>query len=222
MNGPTVNGIERHNPERPEIDPQYKTLGRRIFAGLVDGALFFLFAITVEILLQLIDRNDRFQIYRLALLPFVILFPVITTKVWGGTPGKLYFNVAVQPVRHEGRISWPQSVLREAITIVSNLADSAALFVFYVLMGQISYPDYLKFTADSWIYQLLNFLALTVAVAEIVTASASAKRRSVHDFIAGTVVVKTGPYRKWSRVVAIGGFVITAAIQLKIYSYAHN
>jgi len=222
MNESNANDIKKYNQRNQQIDTRYKTLGRRVYAGMIDGAIISLFSILVELILQLVDLNYRFQIYRISILPFAILFPIITTKIFGGTPGKLYFNLVVLPANEEGNISWLQSILRELLNIFSDLGDSVSIFVYYVLMSQTSYPSYLKFTSGSFLYQLFDILVLGVFIVEIATANMSTKRRSVHDFIAGTVVVKNGPYRKWSNFIAVGSFIILVVLQMKIYNYVHN
>jgi uncharacterized RDD family membrane protein YckC len=205
-----------------EIEPQYRTLGRRIYAGIFDGAIFCVPAILIEALLLFINVDYRYQTYSFAILPFTILYPIVTTKLFGGTPGKLYFNLVVQSVTNDGRISWVQSILRETINIISSLVDSVGIYIFFIAMAKNSFALYQKFTSDSVVFQVFGFLAGTVLVVEIVTARASKKRRSVHDFIAGTVVVTTGPCRKWSTLVAIVSFGLLLAIFVWLFNYMHN
>jgi uncharacterized RDD family membrane protein YckC len=79
-----------------------------------------------------------------------------------------------------------QAILRDILIIVINTV-SLALSLYLVLSGAgIHSPDF---------FSLQSYIALAAFawfVAEILTMLTNEKRRALHDFIAGTVVVRTG------------------------------
>jgi len=204
------------------IDDKYRTLGRRVYAGLVDMAILSAVCVAAGAGLLFVDRDYRYAVYELVTVPLIVVYPIVTTKVFGGTPGKLSFNLVVRTAKDEAPISWPQSLLRESISMVSNFVDMGAVFYFYFVLGQTSYQKFTDFTANSLPLQVFSFLAAGVFFLELATANASRTRRSIHDLIAGTVVLKTGPYRPWSNLIAVGLTVVAIAALLNFMPLVHN
>jgi uncharacterized RDD family membrane protein YckC len=208
--------------QKAGIDDKYRTLGRRFYAGLVDMTILMLVEIVLEVGLLLVSVEYRYPIWQLVSLPLNLVYPIVTTKLWGGTPGKLYFNLVVRTARGEAPISWWQSVVREAISIVSNLVNWGSVYYFYFILGLTSYSQFSNFTSHSLFLQGFTVLASAVFFVELATANASATRRSVHDFLAGTVVLKTGPYRPWSNFLAIGATIVVLIVQFSFFRFVHN
>jgi uncharacterized RDD family membrane protein YckC len=103
---------------------------------------------------------------------------------YGQTLGKRAVNVKVFAVSEERIPSLEQSFLREIAGIIYS-AMWLMQFAHYVLAtgsavrGRIAFPS-----------QILNRAWIWWLVIELGTMLANTKRRAVHDFIAGTVVLR--------------------------------
>ncbi len=110
---------------------------------------------------------------------------------FGQTVGKMVVRVQVVDARTGDRISWRQAFVRESIPLAMTLGLLA-----WVLVSPPIDVQPLEAAADSvaptsaaaW---LLFALPMLWFAAEIVTMLTNAKRRALHDFVAGTVVVRT-------------------------------
>ena len=108
------------------------------------------------------------------------------------TIGKMVTKVRVVDFRTEGGISWWQAWLRKGIPMVLSLGF-LGWEVFLVLTGSLN-PSGLAngeaLTASKGFWLLMALPALWF-FAEVLTMLTNEKRRALHDFIAGTVVVRT-------------------------------
>jgi uncharacterized RDD family membrane protein YckC len=98
----------------------------------------------------------------------------------GGTIGKLKCKIKVVSAKNERRIGMKQALLRDSIPLILSV-----LLYGYILVLEPSNLDeskYLRFVPAIF---GLWFLA------EIITMLTNEKRRALHDFIAGTVVVRS-------------------------------
>jgi len=155
--------------------------------------------------MSLFPERNGFLNYIINLLGVTVLYEayiIITTKFWGGTLGKVYFNVVILSVKAETKITWVQAILRELINIVLSLTSLIPLLIF-ISLSSFQYDLYQRYLIDSNFGNISALATLAIFGLEIVTSLASEKRRAIHDILAGTVVKKFGQYRKFSRVVAL-------------------
>jgi uncharacterized RDD family membrane protein YckC len=117
--------------------------------------------------------------------PAYWLYGVLMHGFYGQTLGKMLLKVKVLDATSEAPISMRQAFLRDSIYIAINTA-ALIITIYFVLRGD-------QIDAESVV--TANAVLLTAALvwflAEILTCLTNPKRRAVHDFIAGTVVVKT-------------------------------
>ena len=98
----------------------------------------------------------------------------------GGTIGKLKCKIKVVSARGERRIGLKEAFLRDSIPLILSIAlYSYILFVEPSSMGESRYLQIVPAIFGFW------FLA------EIITMLTNKRRRALHDFIAGTVVVRS-------------------------------
>jgi uncharacterized RDD family membrane protein YckC len=116
--------------------------------------------------------------------PAYWLYSVLMHGFYGQTLGKKALGIKVLDVS-ESPISMRQAFLRDSIYIVINTI-ALMISISLVLSGR---PRDSKTIAMA--DMILGMGALLWFVAEILTCLMNQKRRAVHDFIAGTVVVKT-------------------------------
>lgn len=117
------------------------------------------------------------------------IYSVLMHAKYGQTLGKMLTRIRVLDVS-ETKLSWKQAVLRDgvyiAITLVSIVLDLPGI----VAGGHPALAP--EMTAGTW---FLLYGASAWSLAELATMLTNAKRRALHDFIAGSVVVRVGDPR---------------------------
>ena len=197
----------------------YKTLPRRIFAGMIDTSIYTMISMIILITNLFFHSPYIYVILWSIMIPLICIYVISTTKFLGGTLGKLYFNIAVLKNTSEENITWKQSILRELINIGINLQFLAVPYVFIAINKKFDYNEYLAFTKQNTICNIIDILFFFVIIIEIITAAGNKKRRSVHDFIGGTIVKTTGKYRRFSNFIALISVVIIYSAYLRLLDY---
>jgi uncharacterized RDD family membrane protein YckC len=163
---------------------KYYTATRRFWAGVVDGFVL----LPLQWLDSWVLGANRPAAILIAWMMFSFpaywLYSVLMHGFYGQTLGKKALGIKVLDVS-ESPISMRQAFLRDSIYIVINTI-ALMISISLVLSGR---PRDSK--TISMADMILGMGALLWFVAEILTCLMNQKRRAVHDFIAGTVVVKT-------------------------------
>lgn len=147
----------------------YNTFWRRAGAQLIDTVIFippFVLVGIAAILLSSDDPDPR--IFGLASFS-VPIYRIVMHRVWGKTVGKMAAGIIVVDADSRGRITWFQSLGREAPTI--------ALLGLALAVGDEEGPG-----------STLNGLWI---VADFIAVLARGDRRALHDLLAGTVALRT-------------------------------
>ena len=156
---------------------KYETLGSRILAVFLDGLILMFASIAV---LLFVIRIGGWLAENAATLTalFSLSYYVLLHYYFGQTLGKKIAKVKVVDLS-EKPVNFGQSVIRSLphlILVMFSISFSTAdkLYgqheeMFWVLQGAV------------WVYSLVDIGFFMVSV----------KRRALHDFIAGTVVVRT-------------------------------
>ncbi len=179
-------------------EQKYRTFWPRFWASFTDGVVL----LPVTLILQYYVTLEASFWENMRWL-FVIVLIVNTAYWWvytiymhgrfGQTVGKRSTYVRVVDAKTEEPITFSQALMRDSIPLVI-LAPLLIYESYRFLMG-LAIGELLIGTesADSptsremWTF----FVVLAWWVAEFVTMLTNDKRRAVHDFIAGTVVVRT-------------------------------
>ena len=171
----------------------YAGFWRRLGAGLLDMAVTFPFGLlTIWVYSQ---SPLAPTIWLLPLFSFGVWFNVYLVRRYGGTPGKLLLGLCI--VRVDGSpIGYKESVLRHLPLLVSGLLISTALVFGSWKLAEAEYlalafkPRQMRMEqlAPSWYQQVLVFEQIWLW-GEFLVMLINAKRRALHDYIAGTVVV---------------------------------
>lgn len=180
----------RHRTFAPS--ERYSTFGPRFWTGSIDSAVLWPLTFITTLLLSL--NTPRPLAAFLVVLESLawLVYTVVMHGLYGQTVGKMVTKVQVVDFRTEGRISWQQAWLREGIPMVLTSAF-VAWEVFQILTGKVT-PQYFangEALAQSKTFWLLMALPGLWFMAEVLTMLTNTKRRALHDFIAGTVVVRT-------------------------------
>lgn len=171
---------------------RYAGFWRRLGAGLVDFVLLVPF-IALFIWVERLSRTAPIALQ----VPWALLtaaYNIYFHGRWGQSIGKMVAHIRVVSVSGDA-ISWKQVLLRFSVDAVLGVADAASRLIG---LSRISPTKYLTL---SWtergqrLFELSPGDGLLVAAlnvwfwSEIVVLLFNRRRRALHDFIAGTVVI---------------------------------
>ena len=144
--------------------------------------------------------NEQFRLFQLYyLIPgllFGLWFHVYLVKRYGGTPGKLILKIKIAKLDGSD-VSYREAVLRYSVLFVLSIISAIPMILAaqgmtdaeYFSMGWQERSIALMERAPSW-YNLVS-IAMNVWIwSEFIVMLTNKKRRAIHDFIAGTVVIK--------------------------------
>jgi len=148
------------------------------------------------------------RLYAAILIPITLIFTgywVYCHGRWGKTIGKKLTGTCVTKL-DGNRISWKQAFLRSSVDIISALISHIALIPLYLSIPLEGYAE----LALRERFELINSLwpvwypyfskAQQIWVwSEFIVILTNKRRRALHDFIAGTVVLQNKPTRRQAR-----------------------
>jgi len=191
VSGLTIDGV----PQPLKSDEvQYGGFLRRFAAYWLD-VIAFAPVVTLGLLL-----SAQWRLYYVwALAPGALVglwFHVDLVKRFGGTPGKLLMNLRIRKVDGT-RIEYREATLRYLVLFMLSLLQSLAVAISalnmsneeYLALGFIARSQRLLGQAPSWNGIVTVCLQIWVW-GEFVVMLTNKKRRALHDFMAGTVVVR--------------------------------
>jgi uncharacterized RDD family membrane protein YckC len=126
-----------------------------------------------------------------------IWYSVYLVAIHGGTPGKLLLNTKI--VMLDGSpITFKAATIRYSVLFGLSLASSVGMAMACLAMTDDQYFSLNYFNRNvvlmrltpSW-YRTVSILSQVWIWSEFITMMFNKKRRAIHDFIAGTVVVDT-------------------------------
>lgn len=166
----------------PTANSKYSTFWPRFFASLIDGIFLSITGALISLPLGFFPNLLSFLNEYIS--PFLLLgYFVVLHGLYGQTLGKLVTSVKVVNHSDEEPISIKQAFLR----------DCAPLIVFSIALLTIVLSSIIDDGNISEISQLIVLFAGTFQFVwfflEILTMLFNEKRRALHDFIAGTVVI---------------------------------
>ncbi len=175
-------------------DNIYAGFGPRLASLLLDSIILgpVIFAI-------LYFNSSGLYMYYYTLVPNLIInlwYYVYLPKRYGATPGKLIMGMQI--IRLDGeKIGWREAFLRHLVMFI--LAISGAALTIYGM----SKTDEATFESLSWLQQsqhLMSFSPILLVIytwlsngwfwSELIVLLTNPRKRALHDYIAGTVIVK--------------------------------
>ena len=164
---------------------RYRTGVRRFVALLVDAIVMIVLG-GIIFLVGLIGSSPGSNQPSMAILfitpPAGWLYNILLHGCYGQTVGKMVCGIKVLDIS-EQPINMRQALLRDSVRISIDAATLAiSLYVFLEGSGFDSRTLFTRFVTAS--------LGLVWMAAGLVTLLTNVKRRAIHDFIAGTVVVR--------------------------------
>lgn len=145
--------------------------------------------------------NEHFRLFDLYyFIPgmlFGFFYSVYLVQRFGGTPGKRLMKVRIVKVSGDP-VTYREALLRYIPEWLMTIVSSVALMIaalhltdaqYFAAPSFIERTQLIKSTTPSW-YGPMQ-LALNIWVwSEFIVMLTNKKRRAIHDFIAGTVVIK--------------------------------
>jgi len=163
---------------------RYRTFGRRVWAGFIDSLVF----LPVSLADHFLSAPERGAVVILlwGTLSYNVywLYTVLMHARYGQTLGKMATRVKVLDLSEERIPTLRQAFLRDAGYVILDGASLVYLFTL-VVSGRYSFGAELTDAPG----RLLAFAGLGWFLLELVTMATNRKRRALHDYIAGTVVV---------------------------------
>lgn len=181
-----------YRPRTFTVEERYSTFGPRFWSGSVDACILwpigFLCGLSLSHTVSPLVAAGIITVEALAWL----VYTIVMHARFGQTAGKRVTKVRVVDFRTEGPISWWQACLRESLAAVLTLT-LLGYEVFALLTGNVTAQNFRSGALEAWnpSFGLLLWLPLLWFCAEVATMLTNEKRRALHDFIAGTVVVRT-------------------------------
>lgn len=171
---------------------RYSTLWPRFWAGFVDDCILWPVGFFVTAIPLLYAPKALVAPLMIMEASAWLVYTIVMHGRCGQTIGKMITKVRVIDFRTEGRISWRQAWLREGLPWLPSRWFLCYL-VYLILTAPASSPALrrpgtLLAGKSVWAFTALPFLW---HVTELLTMLTNRKRRALHDFIAGTVVVRT-------------------------------
>jgi uncharacterized RDD family membrane protein YckC len=165
------------------VPTRYRTFIQRFFAGMIDGLLF--------VPLDLFDdtfftpERSRALLVVAAIVSFSAfwVYSVLMHTYFGQTLGKMAMRVKVLDVSEERLPTLQQAFLRDSPYVVMNVS-ALGFFIVTIMTARLGAE------LESIGQHLVGWAAAVWFLLEVISMLTNAKRRAVHDFIAGTVVVK--------------------------------
>ena len=154
-------------------------------AGLIDGLVFFPTAFLSDYLFSPQRSAPVLIIWGVTYYSAMWLYGVVLHALYGKTIGKMVMRIKVLDISEERIPTLPQAFVRDIVYIFINVL-SLVYFVYLVLTGEYVIGAVEKNIPG----QIIAWAALAWFVLEILSMITNKKRRAVHDYIAGTVVVK--------------------------------
>jgi uncharacterized RDD family membrane protein YckC len=158
---------------------KYNTFWKRFFAGIIDGLVFFPFII-VEIIFPGINNTWS---YNLLYLVCWTLYLVIGHGKYGQTVGKRIMKIKVFDLDEKNIIGYKRAFFRESVWFFVSIAG---IIWMYSKTGDMN-PATGEIIVDY--YDISMIVSIAWLIVELITMLSNSKRRAVHDFIAGSVVI---------------------------------
>lgn len=164
---------------------RYKTGFRRFGAAIVDALVFVPLAFADNYVRFNLDSKAGLVFWLTFMTAVTIFYSVFMHFKYGQTLGKMVANVKVVNLDETRNLTIRQALLRDSFYI---LVETVGLlyFVIELISVNLSTTELLNGFDDFG-----GTVAIIWILLELVSMLTNEKRRAIHDFIAGSVVIKT-------------------------------
>jgi len=177
-----------------DTPPAYVGLWPRLGANLVD------ILVLVPVILFDIWARAHYRMFRVWVIPWRLLvfafYRVFLIGRFGGTPGKMILGIEIRkvdgsPVRYGQAFlrGFPDTLFYLMLASVSAFAALNLSDAEYLSMSVRARTAYFR-SFSPGVYQFLEFVGYAWILADIIVFFCNDERRALHDFVAGTIVLK--------------------------------
>lgn len=182
---------KHYRSARFPISERYSTFGPRFWTGTVDSCVLWPVRFGCAALLAYELSEWVAAMVVLGQNFAWLIYTIVMHARYGQTYGKMVCKVRVVDHRTEGPISGAQALLRESIPLLLT-AGLVSVAVYGIISGTMDAETAMgRGLEKTPMFWLLASVPGLWFVAEVVTMFSNAKNRALHDFIAGTVVIRT-------------------------------
>jgi uncharacterized RDD family membrane protein YckC len=186
---------------------QYRTFWPRLGAAFLDGAALA----PLGWIDRLIWNSFSFAPILLSWITFYLAISVAYSvgfvAVFGQTPGKMACGIKIMGNDHSP-VTLKQAFMRHSVSL-SMSVFFLVLQIKNVLNGQLENRGYGNYQTLIWVGGAM----IVWGIMEFVTMLTNKRRRAIHDFIGGTVVVRdSGPKKAWLPYLLILFFVLNFVV----------
>jgi len=184
------------------VEKKFRTFWRRVWAGAIDSTVFWpLFLVSNWVWTTLNDHPVILLLWFIFFSTAFHIYNIVFHGLYGQTLGKMALNVKVTNVTGD-KLSMSQAFRRDMVPLLF-FALSLAYEGPKILHG--IYPSNPAFIKFDFFFFLTLFSGMGWFFAEVVTMLTNKRRRAIHDYIAGSVVIKTdeSANRMWSWVASL-------------------
>lgn len=171
------------------IENKYRTFWKRFWAGCVDGLVLLPISLFTNWIWSHHQGvpNVLLALFYLVTNMIYYAYNIYFLGKYGQTPGKMALKVKVLDVSERQHVTYLQALRRDIVPLaVTVLLLPHALYQIIVGKFYLMNPGTMPDTPS----MILVYVFMGWFLLEIITLMFSSKRRALHDFIAGSVVVK--------------------------------
>jgi len=165
---------------------KYQTFLPRIFAAVIDSLVILGIGKLLSLFLSkdATGPKDLYIIFLIINNILVLIYFAFSNSRSGQTLGKKIMNLKVTALDESSLLNYGNAFMRESLRFIVGVA----LIIFAITKSENSY------VADSDTYPLVRWIgfysALIWVAIELITMLLNRKTRALHDFIAGSVVIR--------------------------------
>jgi len=169
----------RLNLLKSEISPdKYSTFWERVAANAIDTSLLKILGFASALFIS--SSSDANQTLVIISLFFPYCYSIVFHGYFGQTIGKMFMGIKIFDKDEFTQITMKQALLRDCIPLIF-----ATILLILSLFGLAN-----EETGTNTATIILSVIVMSWAILEIVTLLFNQKRRALHDFVAGTVVLR--------------------------------
>ena len=178
----------------PDREPHYGGFWIRLGAFIVD---MIVISPCIAFHLFWLRRLPReiYQFEPMLLLAIAVSYNVISVRYWGGTPGKLLCGLRVVRTDLEPA-GWKEAMLRESVNAALGLVGDVLFILAVQQLSETAFvgsrKDLMKeiIALEGLPGRVVNWAGNVWMLSEFLVLLTNRKRRALHDFVAGTVVIR--------------------------------
>jgi len=169
-------------------------IGQRFLAKLLDGLIVL--PAVIWSAWVVVESRPMAMLFPLAGLAFYLWYDIYLVRHFGGTPGKLLAKLRIAKL-DGSPVGYREALLRSSVELMFTVLAQIALLAAIL---QIPDAEYRRLDLANWVASInqakpawagLTQLSSTLwTLTVLIVLLVNKRRRTLHDFIAGTIVVQ--------------------------------